>query len=497
MSERTDVLPALIVGAGPAGLTAAIALARHGVGSLLVERRPALSGLPRATVISTRSMELFRSWGLEDEIRASGLDVEWRMWIGETLARVSTGSTLEVGLPTRQQSALVSPTVPACVSQDHLEPILLRHLRSLAVTEVRLGTAVDSVANGPDGIRAVLRDIATGRTRTVEARYLIGSDGAHSTVRSALGIPMRGPERLRDVVTALFRAPLWDVLGARRYGIYAVNHAGVEASFLPAGPGDRWLFGLQYEPGRHELAEFTEERLTSLIRLGSGVAALQPRIERIGGFSFAAQLADRFRDGAAFLIGDAAHRVTPRGGTGMNTAIHDGYDLGWKLAWVLRGWARPELLDSYEAERRPVAEHNVTRSADPHGSLRRVEQELHADIGGRIEHIWLHDHDEVSTLDLLGPGLTLFTGPASGRWATAAIGTGPVPVDARSLDGLTARALGIPRDGALLARPDGMPVALWSHDHDVRTSLRCAIETVVSGGPSDRGDPARAHAQHG
>ena len=90
-----------------------------------------------------------------------------------------------------------------------------------------------------------------------------------------------------------------------------------------------------------------------------------------------------------FLVGDAAHRVTPRGGTGMNTAIADGYDLGWKLGWVLRGWAGRELLDSYEAERRPVAEHNVARSADPSGSRRRVDQELHADLGGRIPHVWL------------------------------------------------------------------------------------------------------------
>ena len=111
---------------------------------------------------------------------------------------------------------------------------------------------------------------------------------------------------------------------------------------------------------------------------------LQPRVERVGSFTFAAQLADRFRHGAAFLIGDAAHRVTPRGGTGLNTAFRDGHDLGWKLAWVLRGWAGPELLDTYEAERRPVAEHNVARSADPGGTVREPAEELHADLGGRI-----------------------------------------------------------------------------------------------------------------
>ena len=145
----------------------------------------------------------------------------------------------------------------------------------------------------------------------------------------------------------------------------------------------------------------------------------------------------------------------------MNTAIGGGHDLGWKLGWVLRGWAGPELLDTYEAERRPIAAHNVARSADPDGSTRDAADELHVDLGGRIPHVWVHaDEGRVSTLDLLGPGLTLFTGPDRRR-AEARPAGGP-PVTVRRLDAISARAIGIRGDGALLVRPDGAPARLWT-----------------------------------
>jgi putative polyketide hydroxylase len=182
------------------------------------------------------------------------------------------------------------------------------------------------------------------------------------------------------------------------------------------------------------------------------------RVERSRHFSAAAQLAERWRSGCVFLAGDAAHRVTPRGGTGLNLALHDGYDLGWRLGWVLRGWAEPALLDSYEAERRPVAEYTAARSADPRGSLRPAEREVRADLGGRIAHVWA---GERSTLDLLAPGLTLFAGRDEPAWEAAATSLADrVPITVRLLDPVAARAVGAPGGAALLVRSDGTPVGV-------------------------------------
>lgn len=454
--RRATEVPVLVVGGGPAGLAAAISVARHGVECLLVERRSQGSAPPRATAISTRSMELLRSWGLEEEILAGAVEVEWLQWFCETLAEADSGHSSVTGLPTRAQAAMVSPSAPACVPQDHLEPVLMDHLRSLPAGSVETGCEVVGVEDRGEGVRVALRDVDSGESRQIEARYLVGADGAHSAVRRALRIEMHGEDRLLEAVSALFRAPLWELLGERRYGLYATARPAADGVFLPAGRDDRWLYAVMREPGA-SMDDLAEEPIAARIRAGAGVPDLDLRVERIGGFSFAAKLAERFRSGSAFLVGDAAHRVTPRGGTGMNVAIHDGYDLGWKLAWVLQGWESPTLLDSYEAERRPVAEHNLNRSADPAGTARDAGSELQVDLGGRIKHAWIHDRPGVSTLDLLGPGTTVLTGPEGPAEGVAAAGRGRAPIEFQRLDAITARAMGLGPGGALPARPDGVP----------------------------------------
>ena len=456
MTTTTEI-PVLVVGGGPAGLATAVELARHEIPTLLVERRLVLSSHPRATVLGLRSVELMRAWGLEAAVRARSVDVDPRMLDVETLASAAGGSPLEVGYPNREQSRMLSPVEVACVAQDEVEPLMLAHVRDQPHARVALGTELTGIWPGTDGVGVGLRDVRTGALRTVRAGYVVAADGARSAVRRSLGIALLGTEDVMVGVTTLLRAPLWDVVGPHRHLLYSVNHPDAPGTFLPTGRSDRWLYGFRPEGGKPP----SDRRVAELVRLGAGAPDLPVRIERSRGFSSAAQLAERFRSGRVLLAGDAAHRVTPRGGTGLNLALHDGFDLGWKLAWVLRGWDAPELLETYEAERRPVAEHTAARSADPRGSIRAPEQEVHADLGGRIRHVW---SGERSTLDLLSPGLTLFAAADSeADWAAAAAALRyPAPVAARRLDPVAARAVGADGRSAVLVRPDGKPVGVLS-----------------------------------
>jgi putative polyketide hydroxylase len=476
-ADQVAQVPVVIVGAGPAGLATAVTLAGNGVGSLLVERHPGLSPLPRATVVSTRTMEVLRSWGLEDEVRAGQLEIAAvGGWSAETLASPH-GTLVPLGIAGLRQSAAASPTTLAAVPQDHLEPVLLGHLRRSGLAEVRFGAELVALDQDADGVTVTLRERASGQRWAVRAAYLVGADGAHSRARSLLGITMDGPDHLAEQLTVLFEAPLSEVVGDRRYGIYFIQHPAAGGVLVPNGKGNRWLYGRTWDPAQERLEDYTDARLEGLIRTAAGVADLPVRTVAKGAFSFAAQLADRYRSGRAFLVGDAAQRMTPRGGMGMNTAVAEGHDLGWKLAWVLRGWAGPELLDTYEAEWRPVGARRTARSAEPDAEPDGARA-LAEDLNGRLPHAWVH-HGEgrLSTLDLLGPGLTLLTGPAGQSWSEAArdVAT-PFPLEVAALDRPAAATVGLAPDGAVLVRPDAHPAASWpTAPPDPRSELATAL----------------------
>jgi putative polyketide hydroxylase len=370
-------------------------------------------------------MELLRSWGLEAEARAGQLDITAvGAWAAETLASPD-GTLMPLGHPDLEQAAAASPTMLAGVPQDHLEPVLLRHLGTFGLAEVCFGTELVALDQDADGVTVELRQRATGERRTVRAGYLVGADGAYSRTRGLLGIAMDGPDHLDEQLTVLFEAPLGEVVGDRRYGIYFIQHPEAGGVLVPNGGGDRWLYGRGWEPEHERLEDYTDARLAGLIRTAAGVADLPVRVVAKGAFSFAAQVAGRYREGRAFLVGDAAQRMTPRGGMGMNTAVAEGHDPG------------PEAS-----------------GADA----------LAEDLNGRLPHAWLPQRNgrPLSTLDLLGQGLTLLTGPDPAPWTAATATLDPaVPLDLHTLDRRTAATLGIDRDGALLARPDARVITRW------------------------------------
>lgn len=467
---------AVVVGAGPAGLAATIEMARRGVEVLLIERRSTSSPLPRATVLSLRSMELLRSWGLQESVETVADAVEMSMLAMPTAARVGEGTTIDVGYPSRAQSEVLSPAHPVCVAQDLLEGVLLRHVHSLAHVEVLQGVEVLGVASHDDETRIAVR-FASGQVRHIDAEYVVGADGARSTVRSALGIRLDGWEVLLEGARVEFRAPLWDVVGAHRHLIYATTSPDSTGVLLPAGLGDRWLFAVTHGPDGDVRHPLTHSELFARMLRATDLDRHAATATRFDRFTAGAQIATQFSHGRVFLAGDAAHRVTPRGGTGLNIALADGHDIGWKLSWVLRGWAPTTLLDTYESERRPAVQHNVNRSADPIGSRRPTAHEIQVDVGGRVKHAWVAP--EVSTLDLLSDGLTLLGPEPTGACTAEPQDYSGPPIRSVGLDPLTVRTLGLGSRGAALLRPDGLAAATWSAPPP-RVLVRLAATTALA-----------------
>jgi putative polyketide hydroxylase len=445
-------------------MVAGITLAGYGIEVLVVDKRREPSPLSRAMLISTRSMELLRRWGLEAPVRAKAGDVEPYTRVTESLAGAAAAD-IRMAFPSRAEAAALSPTWPAWVPQDDLEPILFGQLRSMPAATVRSGRELTGLTQRDGVVHATLLDRAAGATDALDVQYVIGADGPHSTVRRLLGIAMQGPDHLGDYEGVQFRAPLGSLVGERTPIIYLITRPDAAGVLSPRGRTDRWAYARGREPGRPGLRDLAQDELTSLLARAAGVEDIDPRIEQFSAFSLGAQLAERYRRGNGFLAGDAAHRMTPRGGTGMNTAIQDAFDLGWKLAWVLRGWASADLLDSYETDRRPVARHNVEFSAGPADEPSSAEDTLPWDLNGRLAHHWIPTPGEpVSTVDLVGDGLTLLTGPEGGRWTAAgALRTAPIPLTVHVLDRATAAALGLEPGGALLVRPDGREIRRWTH----------------------------------
>jgi len=527
-------VPILIVGGGPAGLCSSIVLSRLGVRSLLVERHASTSLHPKATGISTRTMEIFRQWGLEAEVRRLAMPIRFECSVRHTLA----GPELErpsLGYPDRVEAAAFSPTHPAALAQDYLEPVLLAHARSYAHADVRFATELRELEAVENGVCATVVDRTTGARTVVSARYVIAADGASSPIRQRLGIEMPGVERIGEYLSILFRADLDALLGHEPCGLYSLQGLGgpVPSVLVPTGGDGRWILAIPWRSDTQPVAALAHDDLVRFVRRAVGHDELDVAVQDHQLVGIGAQVAERFRVGNVFLVGDSAHRTAPTGGVGMNTAIQAAHNLAWKLAAVVRGFASPELLDSYDAERRPSGERNLLRSRgqlqgvsgvaadlgvvyastavvreagiDP---VDLVEPTLPSCVGARAPHVWLEASGrQLSMLDLFGDHFVLLAGARGDAWRFAALEVASdlgVPLHAVTIgqgpitdpSGQWLERYGIDPEGAVLVRPDGH--IAWRASGatvDAGATLREVMGRVLSLSDEERLAPKAARTQ--
>jgi putative polyketide hydroxylase len=518
----SEAVAVLIAGGGPAGLTLSLLLARFGVESMIVERRPGLSVLPRATGVNLRSMEIYRSLGLGDAIDAVSMatDVPFVL-VGETLAASPREVVESNHWRPSPDPAWPSPSHANWCAQDRLEAVLLEALREESDADLRFGTELVSCRRDEGGVVALARDHGSGESRTIRARYLVGADGANSRVRDCLGTAMRGQTGLSNELTVLFDAELEPLLEGRRFCMYRITREDASGVLRPTGRPGRWLYST---PGS---ADTSEAQLVERIRAAAGDPRLDVEIIAAGAWEAGARVADSFCDGPVLLLGDAAHQHTPGGGFGMNSAIQGAHNLAWKLTAVLHDHAGDGLLDSYETERRPLAELTTSLSISmlqargrasgrtlgivlgaryeqgalvPDGTAPPRAADPIADYtpcarpGHRAPHLWLDDAHATSILDLFGREFVLLT-PDPGLWRAVSDRTVDpgIPLRVRRLPLIdAAQVYGIARFGATLVRPDGYVAARWPAPPDaILPALQSVLSTVLRRDDTSRGEHAR------
>ena len=518
-SEEASVL---IVGGSLVGLSAALFLRRHGIDVLAVERHAGTAIHSRAGHFHLRTVEILRSAGLEDAVRRKSQE-QYPPDGGINNVESLAGREIANYFPNLNAGVEeFSPAVRLFINQDALEPIIRDRAEKLGA-RLRYGTECVSLEQDSGGVTAVVRDLASGAESAVRARYVVAADGNRSPTRERLGIGMRGHGELSHSITIYFRAEadLGPLLRDRNQGVHYVTNPLMRGFFRldRSGNAGFLVVNLVGDISRPEVMAaypsapwasvadgITQERALELLRAAIGVPGIPVVIESIATWHAVADVADRFRDGRVFLAGDAAHVVPPNGGYGGNTGIQDAHNLAWKLALTLTGAAGPGLLDTYDAERRPVGEltveqaftRYVTRVAPYLGTEHTqplvddfsmeigyrynspavvLEPGPHAphehprEAGGRpgarAPHVWLERRGaRQSTLDLFDGNFVLLTGPGGSAWHDAAAEvarTLGIAIDAHLVgggdladaEGRFHQAYGISPAGAVVVRPDG------------------------------------------
>jgi len=376
-SEISEV-PVLIVGGGAAGLTMSIMLADLGVESLLVERHPGTALVPKAHILHCRTLEIFREMGIDEEVRTEGCPPEnfthtsWytslggdEAWDRRLLKSIPSWSYSDLAPYYAQITASPMTNLP----QHLLEPLLRRHAEQRSgAARVLFNNEMTALEQDDGGATATVLDRVSGESRQVRAQYVVGADGG-KTVGEMLGVPMVGPEPFVDVISLTFDADFSPYL-AEDYSLIRLflqpqlDGTVRRFSIVASGPApwDRhcrhWRSGVIL-PVNMPPDSYTVEDAANELRALFKLPELEITNMTMSHWLIESVVAERYRAGRTFLIGDAAHRHSPMGGLGLNTGIQDAHNLAWKLAAVLAGHAGASLLDSYESERLPVARRRV------------------------------------------------------------------------------------------------------------------------------------------
>jgi len=418
---ETDVL---VAGGGPCGLMLANELGRRGIRCLVVDAKPSTAFNPQANATQARTMEHFRRLGFADEVRAQGLPPDHPTDIAY-FTRYSQHELARIKLPTAAQAVVEiksmtgswsAAELPHRVSQKFVEQTLRRHAQAWPSNDVRYGWALERFHDDGQAVSATVRPTEGGAPLLVRARYLVGADGARSLVRRELGIEWGGVTGIQrefmggKMFAVYLRAPGFvSVLRHPKAWMYvAVNHR--RRAFMASVDGvSEYAFHAALKPGE-DAEGWTDEDARRIFAEAVGVELPVEILSRGTWLAGHALVAQRFRQGRVFIAGDAAHLFTPTGGLGYNTAVEDAVNLAWKLASVIRGTAPEELLDSYELERKRLAERNTgfaRRFADSVG-LFSAKPELEEDSErGEAERRVAGQHlDEHARLEFNIPGVT-------------------------------------------------------------------------------------------
>jgi len=356
--HETDVL---IVGAGPVGLSLAIDLGRRGISCVVVERSDGIIRHPRATAQNARTMEFFRRWGIAETVKAAGAPPDYP----HTVLYVTNLNGFEIARFERASHGglkplAISPERPQRVNQLFLDPILLQHASSYESVSLRYRNEFESYVETDDGIVATVN--VQGAVESVAARYVVDCTGTRAVVRRALGIEMEGRAGIDYNVSIFFKVPeLWSYHDKGKAALhFFVDAGGITRNLVQLDGRELWRLGVS----DRQLYEHPET--VDAERLITECVGTRVPFELLGVSCWTAHdlVARSYRRGRAFLAGDAAHLNPPSGGFGLNTGMGDVVDLGWKLSAVLAGWGGPQLLDSYECERRPIAARNVRQSTE-------------------------------------------------------------------------------------------------------------------------------------